>query len=87
MTDAQVWGVHYGYEMRREQRSSDLRMLYSLYVNANSKTKSRADKLWPLPYLDFISRGDIPEVSKEKQRKIIENVNAFWAKRNKKEVN
>jgi hypothetical protein len=80
MTDAQVWGVHYGYEMRREKRSSDFRMLYSLYFNANSKKKIRSSKLWLLPYLDFIVGGETPSISKEKQRKIIENVDKMLAK-------
>ena len=64
--------------------------LYSLYFNANSKKKIRSSKLWSLPYLDFIVGGETPSISKEKQRKIIENVDKMLAKmaQNKdKEVN
>ena len=80
MTDAQIWGVHYGYEMRKEQRSEDFRVLASIYVNSNCKEKVKAKDLWPLPYVDYLNEVHIKPITKQQQEDIIRNTNAMFAK-------
>lgn len=86
MTDAQIWGVHYGYEINKEQEASNFRTLLHAYVSANNKKKISAKNLWPLPYLDFIEEDNTPKISKENQNKILENVNKMFVKLDSKNI-
>lgn len=86
MTDAQIWGVHYGYEIRLEQQSVNFRTLMYSYVSMNSKKRVSQKNMWPLPYIDCLQQEAIPKISKDNQRRIIDNVNKMFAKLDTKNI-